>query len=271
MTAEVVIEPATGLFRTEKHLYYWNNQGPFPGVTTVAGILDKPQLTGWYKKQVGECAMRNASRIVDALATGDADVIEDTRKYLSSFPDLVRDAAADLGTSVHFHAEQIANGVEVDVPEAVVPFIRQYLAWRDDWKPEYVAIEYRGINLTHRYGGTGDLIVRYQGENWLLDIKSGSFHDETAFQLVACAGFEFIGQENDATQYPVPGVDRFGVLDLKADHWAIVEYRVDRLAVFEAFTRLAALWHFLPSLRTVRGRSPFASGFADTSAEGDAA
>lgn len=246
----------TGLVRTDDHRYYWQGQGPFPGVTTVQGVLDKPALVNWAKKEVAACAMRHADDIAAAVASGDAAQIESTRKYLSTFPDRVRDIAADLGTAVHFAAEQLGSGISPDLSLDVLPFIEQYLAWRSDWEPEYLAVEYQGINLTHRYGGTGDLIVRVGGESWLLDIKTGKYFDDTALQLVACAEFEFIGYPDDPEPYAVPLVDRFGVLDLKPDGWKVVPYVFDRAATFAAFTNAAALWHWKQSLKRVR-RDPY--------------
>lgn len=248
--ADLDLTVGTGLLRTEDHRYYWNDEGPFPGVTTVQGVLDKSEpLIRWAKREVAACAIRNIDWLSREVAEGRA---EEAHKYMVAMPDRIRDAAADLGTSVHYFAEQEALGIGVAVPTDVWPFLRQYMAWRDEWQPEYLAIEYQGINLRHRYGGTGDLIVKVKGETWLLDIKSGRYYDETALQLVACAEFEFIGKPNDATQYAMPEVDRFGILDLKTDGWQVVEYRFDRAATFAAFAALAEVYHWKQGHKRVR-------------------
>ena len=36
--------PTVGLFRDDRHHYYWNGEGPYPGVTSVIKALDKPAL-----------------------------------------------------------------------------------------------------------------------------------------------------------------------------------------------------------------------------------
>lgn len=258
----------TGMMRTDDHRYYWNAEGPFPGVTTVQGVLDKSgALMGWAAKQVAATAVRDAFRTAWDRQSGIAeDVLIDR---LAKLPEKARDKAADLGSSVHWHAEQIALGKPAFVPEAEAPFIRQYLAWREEWQPEYLEVEYQGINRAHRYGGTGDLIVKAKGETWLLDIKSGRYYDETALQLVACAEFDFIGKANDPTEYPMPEVERFGVLDLKPDGWKVVPYRFDRAATFEAFGHLAAVYHWKQTHKRVR--QPAFEGRAPEEAHDDAA
>lgn len=239
----------TGLQRTDDHRYYWQDQGPFPGVTTVQKVLGGGEgLIRWAKNQVAAKAVGNIEWLAEEVYQGRADR---AITYLVGEPDRVRDRAADLGSSVHHFAEQAALGRDFDAPTAVVPFIRQYLDWRRVWQPTYLAVEYMGVHLQHRYGGTGDLIVGCGGENWLLDIKSGKFYAEHALQLVACAEFEFIGRPYDATQYPVPRVDRFGILDLKPDGWRVVPYEFDRTAAFAAFTQLADLYHWKKTLKGV--------------------
>ncbi len=36
--------PPAGVHRTKNHQYYFNGEGPWPGVTTITGVLDKPPL-----------------------------------------------------------------------------------------------------------------------------------------------------------------------------------------------------------------------------------
>ncbi len=245
------LSTGTGLLRTEDHRYYWQGEGPFPGVTTVQGMLDKSgPLMRWAAKTVAEQAVSGAYTIAKARRNGTADA--ELVDALKKLPERNRDKAAELGSSVHWHAEQIANGLTFDVPADELPFINSYLAWRDAWQPEYIAVEYQGINLTHRYGGTGDLIVLHEGDRWLLDIKSGRYYDETLLQLVGCANFEFTGLPNDPMPYEMPAVDRFGVLDLKPHGWQVVEYRFNHADAFEAFASLAFLYHWKKSLKNVQ-------------------
>ena len=44
--------PSEGVHRTKQHLYYFNGAGPWPGVTTVTDVLDKPALTYWKRDDI---------------------------------------------------------------------------------------------------------------------------------------------------------------------------------------------------------------------------
>lgn len=249
MTVDLVT--GTGLIRTADHRYFWQGEGPFPGITTVVGVLDKSgPLMNWAAKQVAIHAVETAYETAWALHDG-ATTADDLVRELARLPEKRRDQAAVLGSAVHFYAEQIGLGHYPEVPPEAWPMVRQYLAWREQWPHDVVAVEYMGVNLAHRYAGTGDLIVRHEGQTWLLDIKTGKYYDTTALQLVACAELEFIGKPNDPGQTPVPAIDRFGVLDLKPDGWKVVPYVFDRAAAFEAFTRLAAIYHWKQGFKRV--------------------
>ena len=65
------------------------------------------------------------------------------------------------------------------------------LKFADFWniyKPELVATEYHLFSDEHEYAGTADLIVRFQGSLWLMDLKtSNSLHTSYDLQLAAYA------------------------------------------------------------------------------------
>ena len=45
-----------GVVRTARHLYYFNGQGPWPGVTSITRVLDAPALTNWKLGEVARSA-----------------------------------------------------------------------------------------------------------------------------------------------------------------------------------------------------------------------
>jgi hypothetical protein len=73
---------AVGVVRTPRHLYYFNGAGPWPGVTTVTDVLDKPALTKWHRTQVAEAAIAHAERLV---ADRDAGNTEAAIAFLLAF------------------------------------------------------------------------------------------------------------------------------------------------------------------------------------------
>ena len=260
-----------GMHRTEAHAYYWNGTGPYASVTTALSVYDKSDaLVGWAKKETSSFAIRN----LDALITHrqhnnpvpecdicranvkrrpPADRDEAARLWVSAISDYKRDAAADLGTNVHAVAEAIGKGEVPDDAAELVPYAEQYRRFIADYNPEFLAIEYMGLNTTHGYGGTGDIIVALpQRGNVAIDIKTwtkpdkpiaNTYYPSTGMQLAACSRFDFIGREGDPTEYAVPQVDAHAVLLIGQDDYRLIPYAVTD-ETFDAFLHCLALHHW---------------------------
>ena len=255
--------PNVGIYRTDDHAYYWNGEGPFTSVTTATKLYDKSDaLVGWAKKETAKFALRHLDTLVEhrlhnspmpgcppcMKAYRPFSGQEAARKWVSSLPDYIRDAAADLGTRVHAVAEDLANGKEEAIEAELRPFAESYQRFMYERDPDYLEVEYMGINLTHGYAGTGDLMVRLDGVVTAVDIKTHTkdeplpktYYPDTAMQLAACARFEFIGKENDPTEYPVPQASAYAVLLLGRDGYRLIPYSVTQ-QTFEAFLHCLAL------------------------------
>lgn len=205
--------PQIGLYRTPKHEYYWEGDGPLTGVTSIVGVLDKSgPLVGWAKRETAECAIRNLPMLTQMVASGGP---LKAAEWLKGIPDYQKDSAANLGSAVHSFAEQIARGEDPEVPDESKPFVAAYRRFLEEYQPTYLAVEEMVANLNHGYGGTLDAICQINGETWLLDTKtSRGAYVETALQLAAYGNAEFIGRTNDPTKYAIPPIQRYGVLHL---------------------------------------------------------
>ena len=257
MAASVVDVPAVGLYRTPKHEYYFNGDGPYPGVTGVLGIIDKPALVEWAKRETAECAVRNWD-VLDVMRAqgGDAAAID----WLKRIPDYVRDTAANRGTRVHAAADAYARHEPIDLAPEEIPALEAYRYFLEERNVRIVAAELAVIGSVPgmgRYGGTGDLWAQLDDtpETWMLDIKtSKGTYKETALQLAAYAYGDFGAYPGDPQAYRLPPADRFGVVHIRPDlypdtGYRLVEYDVtpDTFGAFCAAYRLAA-W--------LRGPSP---------------
>jgi hypothetical protein len=95
-----VATPTEGVHRTPRHLYYFNGAGPWPGVTTVTDVLDKPALTKWKVEQVALAALENAERLVDDRDSGRGEAAV---AYLTTG----NTAARDRGSRIHATIEHV--------------------------------------------------------------------------------------------------------------------------------------------------------------------
>jgi hypothetical protein len=220
--------PTVGLFRDDRHRYYLDGKGPWPGVTTVLRALDKPAIIEWAKRETARCAVDNYAFVADLITRGGPKAAAD---WLSRIPDYARDTAADLGSAIHRLAEDISREKAVVVNEETAPFVKAYQQFIRDYQPEFKSLERMVFSEKHGYGGTFDSIAVIQGSTFLIDTKtSKSVYDETALQLAALANADFCGLPGDPKRYRIPKVTRYAVLHIRPDQYArgyrLIEFRV---------------------------------------------
>lgn len=209
-------EFTTGVVRTPKHLYYFNGAGPWPGVTTVTDILDKPALTRWHRTQVAEAAIANAERL---LADRESGNVEAAVAYLLAIRTEGTNGR-ERGTRIHAALESVLRREPIAVEDRDMPAVAGARAWLNEHKVRPLEVEAYLIHETLGYGGTCDLIAEIDGETWLLDWKSsksvawpnGDVYDEMRLQLAAYSRAEFSARIGDPERYPLPEITRFGIL-----------------------------------------------------------
>lgn len=94
--------------------------------------------------------------------------------------------AAEFGTAVHACTEFLDEG-ELDdssLQPEWIPYVDAYKKWHQDMHPTILNIECRFA--CSKYAGTIDRIVRIDGEDWIVDIKTTSeIHPHVGLQLAA--------------------------------------------------------------------------------------
>lgn len=212
--------PGVGPFRTPRHLYYHNGEGPWPGVTTVTDVLDKPALVKWKREQVAITALQHAERLLaDRTAGNDEAAIA----FLMASRNAGTDGR-DRGSRIHTAIEGILRRENPQVLPADQAAVEGARAWLNQQALEHglkvFEVESYVINRTLGYGGTVDLIAELDGETWLLDWKSGKsvaspsgkVYDEMKLQLAAYSNAEFVARPADPTQHPLPPITRHGIV-----------------------------------------------------------
>ena len=147
---------------------YKRGEGVFyPSVTTILQYMPKNKFFESWLKDVGHSA------------------------------DLIMRRAGKEGTQVHEAAEELVKGNEVSWMDNYGNAKYSQIVWEmilkfaDFWrthKPELISAEDFVWSDEHKYAGTADLVVKMNGEVWLLDIKtSNSVHKSFDLQLASYA------------------------------------------------------------------------------------
>jgi len=148
------------VYKRDKGVYY-------PSVTTILQYMPKNKFFDNWLKDVGHSA------------------------------DIIMRKAGKEGTQVHEASEALVLGKEVNWVDDYGNAKYSQLVWEmimkfhDFWtttKPELISTEDFVYSDKFKYDGTADLVVKMDGETWLLDIKtSNNLHRSYNVQLAAYA------------------------------------------------------------------------------------
>jgi hypothetical protein len=238
---------------------------PWPGITTITRLLDRPGLNRWRMRQVAEYAIDQASWIAEQSAADRRQTVD----QLCRAPGRVARRAASRGTRVHAIAQAIADGRPVrKVPAELAPYVDAELAFLRDHAPQFVAAEATVYSLRHRYIGRLDWLARLGGVLTLGDIKTGervpvdeerpAVYDEVSLQLSALAHADHMLV--DGRLEPLPRVEAALALYLSPHGYRPYPATIDGW-VWEAFLGLRAAWEFTQRRGAAIG-APLAAGVA---------
>jgi len=169
------------VYKRSEDLYY-------PSVTTILQYMPKNKFFDNWLKDVGHSA------------------------------DFIMRKAGKEGTQVHEAAELLVLGNEVNwmddygnakYSQLVWEMILKFYDFWSTYKPELISTEEFVFSDKHKYAGTADLIVKMNGETWLLDLKtSNNLHRSYNLQLAAYA--------KAIEEVKGIKIDRTGIIWLKA-------------------------------------------------------
>ena len=169
------------VYKRSEDLYY-------PSVTTILQYMPKNKFFDNWLKDVGHSA------------------------------DLIMRKAGKEGTQVHEAAESLVLGKEVNwmddygnakYSQLVWEMILKFYDFWSTYKPELISTEEFVFSDKHKYAGTADLLVKMDGETWLLDLKtSNNLHRSYNLQLAAYA--------KAIEEVKGIKIDRTGIIWLKA-------------------------------------------------------
>lgn len=208
--------------RGSNHSYLLDGEKVMGATTVLSKSIPKPALIAWAANESAKFAVNQWDELAVIPV---ADRLDRIRKEWRG----VRDRAALRGTEVHNLAEQVVQGIEIEVPDHLAGHLESYIKFLDDFQVVPVLVEKSVFSRTHKYAGTFDLVADIDGVRWLLDIKTNAsgVYAETALQLAAYRFADFY-IEDDFSEHPMPEVVKTGVIHVTAAGYELVPVLADK-------------------------------------------
>ena len=157
--------------------------GLLPSVTSIIGILDKPQLTSWKIEQAIMSSLTLPKEADETLEEYARRVVKDSKESTTK--------AAEHGTKMHTEMENILLGRACSTDEVLKPYIETFKKWADAniektyWcEKGLVGAGYAGrCDAYVRLKGIGDAIIDLK--NRKVNPKYDPFYDTDCAQLWA--------------------------------------------------------------------------------------
>lgn len=220
---------------------------PIPSVTTILNALPK-QLKQW----AADCAANLAVEKWDELAKLPLTKRLDTIRY--AHREVVGEAAL-RGQEIHSYGEKLVGGVEVEIPDEYRGPAQAYARFLDKWEIEPLATEAPICNVTHRFGGRGDLwatIGKRDGARAYVDLKTGkNVYESTVLQCAGYDGGEIWHPDGQDSEEPYEPVDLVYVAHILPDDVRMLPVRgvggapKPGLPEFREFLYVQQTWRWL--------------------------
>lgn len=154
-----------------------------PSITNVIAVKNSPFLINWATKLVAQEAVKVAQQWPAKLTAEPYKAVE----YLKETANRERDFWGAQGSKIHYAAEQIALGNDVDLSDYSdyeKACITEWKQWLREYKPKFLGLEKTCFGTTPSgldYAGTSDFIAEIGGKTVIGDYKCVT--DETQVML----------------------------------------------------------------------------------------
>jgi hypothetical protein len=204
--------------------YYWLEGKPYPSVTRMLEVLDKPALRYWFGREVFRAMAANPGL---------------SEKEALNAPYQLSDSAKARGSTVHSIVEAYRHSKTYieGVPEPYRGYAQAFYRWTEDNHVEILEHERTVVSRKHAYAGTLDLLCTLNGTGKpvLIDVKTGKdIYPEAFLQLSAY---------RQALKEEGTEVSAIGVLLLQED--GAYKYQCGDFDCFRQFFACKVLWEWL--------------------------
>jgi len=215
-----------------------------PSVTTIIGILDKPQLTKWKMREAAKAAIAIPGPQGEEPLERFADrAIEHAMSQVGE--------AADLGTKIHNAIENLMRGSAEEPSEQMQPYVKPVLEWMRSVGVKVTHSEIVLVNAVHGFAGRVDALFTWGdsfGKMGILDFKTKKTkegekveaYDEHLLQLAAYAATHY-----GAGQLQHVVAANLFISSTEPGRLEVVKHDKEKMvAAYEAFTQMCAIWRF---------------------------
>lgn len=216
------------------------------GVSSVLDVMPK-QLKQWAADCAANFAVEQWETLSEQPLTKRLDMIRYAHR------DVVGEAAA-RGTDIHSYGEKLAHGEPVEIPDELRGPVQAYARFLDRFQVEPVATEVVVGNLTHRYGGRGDMWANIGKLDCYayVDLKTGkNVYESVVLQVAAYDGAEVWQPDGPESEQPYTEVDAAFVAHILPDDVRLLPVRGAHGSVkpggpeFRTFLYLQQVKHWL--------------------------
>jgi hypothetical protein len=190
---------------------YYNIDGQsYIRLSKVKDAWPKPWLAPWMVKNVAESVVDQLSRSDFLLKMAQNDA-EGAVKHVKGLARRTSDKAMQRGTDAHTDVETaILTGDYDGAPAGFRSFV-------DEYGPEFTDVERTVFDPELKVAGTFDARAIIDGEQWLIDWKTGRAYDEHALQLAFYCGATHVWDAAEGISKDWEGATRAAVVLLDAE------------------------------------------------------
>ncbi len=140
---------------------------PFPSVTTVLDVINRPHLQNWAKTQALQAVRSSILASSGGISSiGDDQTpeewIDSIIKDADANPSQTKAIAADFGTQTHTIIEQLLNGENPKIPERFIHIVKNFRSFQKQSGFAIKEVEKMVFSAKHQYAGALDAIATYE-------------------------------------------------------------------------------------------------------------
>ena len=184
---------------TSGRFYEIEPGNPYPSITNILGVINKPALVGWAGKVERIACIEAAIRLHSDWENLTESTIDAYRSTLESYIGKQKaaqkelEAAAAIGTEAHARCEWLVRSA-LNLPVGPEPKVSEKALWAsmafEDWwkKVNFKPIRSEQVVFSriHKFAGTLDILGYVDGLLTIVDIKTGkAIYSEAYLQIAA--------------------------------------------------------------------------------------